>query len=173
MYVSYETSQRLACDAATVVMRHGPDGSVLDVGRRTRTIPPAIRRALDARDTRCQFPGCTARRCDAHHLVHWADGGPTSLDNLLLLCRTHHRAVHEAGFAVKRDLDGAMTFVRPDGTRLGRVAPAIRWLGASQADARRDPLGPTSARLATAGITIDRSSTPCWDGTPFNVAVGD
>jgi 5-methylcytosine-specific restriction endonuclease McrA len=77
-------------------MRHDADG-VLDVGRKTRTIPLSIRRALTARDAGCRFPGCTSRRCDAHHLTHWADGGATSVDNLVLLCRRHHRAVHEGG----------------------------------------------------------------------------
>ncbi|MPZ21117.1 MAG: DUF222 domain-containing protein [Luteitalea sp.] len=73
-YVSAETSRRIACDASTVVMRHAPDGTVLDVGRKRRTIPPAIRRALTACDRHCQFPACSARYCDAHHIVHWADG---------------------------------------------------------------------------------------------------
>jgi hypothetical protein len=97
MNVSAETSRRIACDASVVVMRHTVDGSVLDVGRKTRTIPPAIRRALLARDSGCHFPGCTARRCDGHHIRHWADGGPTTLHNLALLCRRHHRA------SMKRD----------------------------------------------------------------------
>jgi len=83
--------------AAVVVMRHAADGSVLDVGRKTRTIPPAMRRALAARDSRCGLPGCGARQCVAHHVRHWADGGETRLDNLVLLCRRHHRAVHEGG----------------------------------------------------------------------------
>ena len=95
--VSAETSRRLSCDASVVVMREGADGSVLDVGRRTRTVPTPIRRALTARDSRCRFPGCTARRCDAHHITHWADGGSTSLDNLMLLCRRHHTLLHEGG----------------------------------------------------------------------------
>ena len=77
---STETSQRLACDASLVHMRHDADGAVLDVSRKTRTIPPSIRRALAARDTGCRFPGCTSRRCDAHHLTHWAVGGVTRLD---------------------------------------------------------------------------------------------
>ena len=85
--VSAETSRRLACDAAVVVMRHAGDGAVLDVGRRTRTVPPALRRALEARDRRCRFPGCQARRCDSHHVEHWADGGATKLSNLVRLCR--------------------------------------------------------------------------------------
>ena len=95
--VSTATAQRLACDAGKVVMTHGTGGQVLDVGRKTRTIPPALRRALAARDRRCRFPGCTARRCDAHHVRHWAHGGATRLDNLVQLCRRHHRAVHEGG----------------------------------------------------------------------------
>ena len=85
--VSAETSRRVACDAAVVVMQHAPDGAILDIGRKTRTIPPALRRALQARDRQCRFPGCHARRCDAHHVQHWADGGATRLDNLVLLCR--------------------------------------------------------------------------------------
>ena len=86
-YVSAETSRRVACDAAKVVLTHGCNDRALDVGRKTRTVPPALRRALTARDRRCRFPGCTARHCDAHHVRHWAQGGATSLDNLLLLCR--------------------------------------------------------------------------------------
>jgi hypothetical protein len=98
LHVSAETSERLGCDASMVVMRHDGVGRALDVGRRRRTIPSHIRRALAARDVTCRFPGCTSRRCDAHHVEHWAHGGATRLDNLLLLCRRHHRAVHEGGF---------------------------------------------------------------------------
>ena len=87
IHVSAATAERLACDAATVEMQHGPDGQVLDVGRKTRTISPALRRALAARDRLCRFPGCQAHRCDAHHIRHWAHGGTTALDNLVLLCR--------------------------------------------------------------------------------------
>ena len=103
-------------------MHHDADGAVIDVGRKTRTIPPSIRRALAARDTGCRFPGCTSRRCDAHHVDHWADGGVTRLDNLVLLCRRHHRAVHEGGFAVIRGHNGVLTFRRPDGAPL-QVTP--------------------------------------------------
>ena len=87
IHVSAETARRVACEAATVTMRHGPGGEILDVGRRTRTVPPALRRALAARDGQCRFPGCGNRRCDSHHVQHWADGGRTALDNLVLLCR--------------------------------------------------------------------------------------
>jgi len=86
-HVSAETSRRLACDAAKVEMRHGANGAILDVGRRTRTIPPALRRALAHRDGGCRFPGCNLTFCDAHHVEHWADGGETKLDNLVQLCR--------------------------------------------------------------------------------------
>ena len=86
--VSAETSRRLACDTALVRMEHGPGGTIFDVGRRTRTIPPALRRALEARDRGCRFPGCGLRFTDGHHVKHWADGGETSLGNCLLLCHT-------------------------------------------------------------------------------------
>jgi hypothetical protein len=96
--VSAETSRRLTCDASVVPIGHGADGSILGVGRRTRTISPALRRALEARDGGCRFPGCGLRFTDAHHVRHWADGEETSLDNLLLLCSHHHRLVHEQGW---------------------------------------------------------------------------
>ncbi|TFG61628.1 MAG: HNH endonuclease, partial [Gemmatimonadales bacterium] len=99
--VSAETSRRLACDASVVAIKHGTDGSVLRVGRRTRTISPALRRALEARDQGCRFPGCGLRFTDAHHVKHWADGGETALSNLLLLCAHHHRLVHEEGWKVE------------------------------------------------------------------------
>ena len=80
IHVGMEAARRVACDAGLVVLRHAPDGGVLDVGRRTRTVPTALRRALEGRDrNQCQFPGCNSRHCDAHHVVHWADGGATQL----------------------------------------------------------------------------------------------
>jgi len=99
--VSAETSRRLACDASVVEVRHDGEGRILDVGRRRRSIPPAIRRALEVRDRGCLFPGCGSRFCDAHHIVHWADGGETSLDNLVLLCHHHHRLLHEEGLRLQ------------------------------------------------------------------------
>jgi hypothetical protein len=79
-------------------MRHDADGRVVEVGARTRTIPPALRRALQHRDKTCRFPGCNVRIAEGHHVRHWAHGGPTKLSNLALLCRRHHRAVHEEGY---------------------------------------------------------------------------
>ncbi len=118
--VPAETSRRLTCDAGVVQVTAGTDGSVLDVGRRTRTVPPAVRRALQVRDGGCRFPGCGLRFTEAHHLVHWADGGETTLDNLVLLCRFHHRRVHEDGFGVRRGPDGGARFFDPKGRTIGR-----------------------------------------------------
>ena len=160
--VSAETSRRVACDAALVVMPHAPDGAILDVGRKTRTIPPALRRALQARDRQCRFPGCHARRCDAHHVRHWADGGATRLDNLVLLCRRHHRAVHEEGFTVRLDPAGDAEFCWPDGRPFPAVPPPPRWSG--------PPLAPTDARLAASAIVIDAdTATPDWHGERLDV----
>ena len=102
-------------------MRHDTNGHVLEIGARTRTIPPALRRALHHRDRTCRFPGCGARFGQGHHIRHWAHGGPTTLSNLALLCRRHHRAVHEEGYQVTRLPDGALEFRRPD----GRIVPDV------------------------------------------------
>jgi hypothetical protein len=120
-HVSAETSRRLACDASRVVMRHDEEGRAVEIGARTRTIPPALRRALHHRDHGCRFPGCGVRFGQGHHLQHWAEGGPTTLSNLALLCRRHHRAVHEEGYQVAREPDGALQFRRPDGRPLPEV----------------------------------------------------
>jgi hypothetical protein len=109
------TVQRLCCDGAVVAVVEG-NGRVLDVGRKQRTVPTALKRALLARDRGCTFPGCHHQRfLEAHHVRHWADGGETSLDNLLTLCGTHHALIHEGGFSVERRADGSCYFVRPDG----------------------------------------------------------
>ncbi|HUE84703.1 MAG TPA: DUF222 domain-containing protein, partial [Vicinamibacterales bacterium] len=113
--VSGETCRRLACDGSIVNVAHDRDGSVLDVGRRTRTIPPALRRALDVRDRGCRFPGCGLRFTDAHHVRHWADGGQTSLSNCLLLCTYHHTLVHERGWRVEWWGRARPVFIDPRG----------------------------------------------------------
>jgi Domain of unknown function (DUF222)/HNH endonuclease len=120
--VCAESARRMACDASLLAILHGPKGE-LDVGRKSRVIAPAMRRALRERDEgRCRFPGCeNASWVDAHHIVHWAHGGATKLDNLILLCGRHHRLLHEGGFGVSRKLDGSLVFRRPD----GRVVPAV------------------------------------------------
>jgi len=114
-HVSQETSRRIACDASVVRLTSDRDGSVLDAGRKTRTIPPAVRRALNVRDRGCRFPGCGLRFTDAHHVRHWADGGPTSLSNCLLLCQHHHTLVHEGGWRVEWWGDARPVFIDPRG----------------------------------------------------------
>ncbi|HEX2253418.1 MAG TPA: DUF222 domain-containing protein [Thermoanaerobaculia bacterium] len=145
--VSAETSRRLSCDAAKVEMRHAADGSVLDVGRRTRTIPLAMRRALAARDGGCRFPGCELKLCDAHHVEHWADGGETKLDNLVQLCRHHHRAVHEGGFTVQVLADGEVRFEHPNGLEL-MPAPPLPPL-------EDDPFDAFQEMLAAEAVDVD------------------
>ena len=113
-HVTAETSRRITCDASIVRLHEDEDGGPLSIGRKSRTIPPAIRRALRARDDGCRFPGCTHRSfLDGHHIEHWADGGETGLDNLVQLCRHHHRLVHEGGFHCGKDEQGKLQFRDP------------------------------------------------------------
>lgn len=155
--VAAETSRRMACDAAVVEMVHGkpealhgkPEavhgktptpgdvatrgpragGQVLSVGRKTRTVPPHIRRALEERDRGCRFPGCASRFTDAHHVRHWADGGETRLSNLLLLCRRHHRAVHEGRVRVCTDRAGLALFFTRKGRAMADAPEATGMIG--------------------------------------------
>ncbi|MCK5649847.1 MAG: DUF222 domain-containing protein, partial [Gemmatimonadetes bacterium] len=121
--VSAETSRRIACDVGLVKIAHGADGQIVGAGRRSRTIPPSVRRALEARDRGCRFPGCGLRFTDAHHVKHWADGGETSLRNTVLLCKVHHRAVHEGGVRVCIDMNQQIVFITPRGRALLDVPP--------------------------------------------------
>ena len=164
LHLGKEAARRVACDAGIVVLRHAAGGEVLDVGRRSRTVPSAMRRALQSRDRgQCQFPGCDSRHCDAHHVEHWADGGETRLQNLVLACRFHHRALHEGGFrVVPADTEGQFRFLRPDGTPLPAEPPMASWEGA--------PLAPTDARLAAAGVSIGpHTATPEWYGESLDL----
>lgn len=141
-----DTVRRLCCDGAVsgLLERHE---RVLSVGRRTRAIPPSMRRALLRRDGGCRFPGCTAHRfVDGHHIRHWAEGGETALDNLVLLCTHHHRLVHEGGFTVEPDAAG-FTFRTPAGRTVGASPEHV---------SAETPL----PRVAPAGWG--------WDGTPMD-----
>jgi hypothetical protein len=110
------TVKRLCCDGAVTALVHDDSGRPLDVGRKQRVVSGALKKAVFARDRACTFPGCHHTRfLDVHHVEHWADGGETNLDNLLVLCTTHHTLVHDAGFAIRRHRDGRWYFVRPDG----------------------------------------------------------
>jgi hypothetical protein len=111
-HVSAETSERLGCDCCKTNIEDDENGEPLNIGRRSRTIPPAMRRALKARDGGCRFPGCTNHKfVDGHHIQHWSKGGETSLDNLVLLCRHHHHLVHEGGFDCRKSKDNEIYFV--------------------------------------------------------------
>lgn len=119
-----ETARRLACDASRVILIENTKGEPLNIGRKTRGIPPAIQRALNACDQGCRFPGCCNKRfVDAHHIHHWAHGGETKLSNLVTLCRFHHRAVHEGGIQILILDDGALRFLKPDGSALDSTHP--------------------------------------------------
>lgn len=123
--IDAQTARRLACDASVMRVVMSARSEPLDVGRRTPLVPPAMRRAVVLRDRRCRFPGCDRRHtwCDAHHVVHWADGGATAAHNLVLLCRPHHRIVHESGRFLLEMEDGRPVFRRSDGTVLEDSAP--------------------------------------------------
>ncbi len=133
--LAQETVRRIACDSALVRILESGAGEPLDVGRKTRVIPPALRRALKRRDKQCRFPGCThSRHLHWHHCRHWADGGPTALANLIGLCHFHHALLHEGGYFVVKDGDD-FVFCRPDGSR---VPPVDDSLAKAIARARRD-----------------------------------
>lgn len=156
--IPIETARRLSCDASVVKILENGEGEPLDVGRKTRTIAPALRRALKSRDQGCVFPGCTHKRyVDGHHIHHWAEGGETKLSNLVSLCRTHHRAVHEGGIAIHRLDDGAWRFTRRSGEILHSCAPG-----------RSRPLGDWAQLPAThreQGLHIDaRTAVTRWRG---------
>ncbi|MDJ0953500.1 MAG: DUF222 domain-containing protein [Acidimicrobiia bacterium] len=111
-----ETMRRLICDARLQVSVENDDGTVVGVGRTTRNIPPWLARLIRRRDEGCRFPGCNRTRwIHIHHLIHWADGGPTDLDNLISLCPYHHRMLHEGRWALSGDPNGRVTWIRPDG----------------------------------------------------------
>ena len=162
-HVPAGTSRRLACDAETVEVKRGRNGSVLDVGRRQRTVGWRLRKALDVRDGGCRFPGCGSRYTQAHHAIPWSEGGETKLDNLILLCRFHHRAVHEGGWRVEMGEAGAACFRNPTGRAVPAVPPA-----------REDVRAP---RTADAGLGnwhrqegIDPwTATSLWMGDPLDL----
>ena len=143
-------------------MRHDEDGRTVEVGARTRTIPPALRRALHARDRGCRFPGCGLPFGQGHHVRHWAHGGPTTLANLAMLCRRHHRAVHEEGYQVDRQPDGALQFRRPDGRLLPEVPPP--------AAVPADLVQALRARHDAEGLRLHaRTELPGWLGERLDV----
>lgn len=140
-----ETVRRLCCDGMVIPIRDGENGTPLSLGRKRRTISTALKRALLSRDVHCRFPGCThARFVDAHHVQHWALGGETSLENLMLLCSHHHRLVHEGGFRIITDHEGKRFFRRPD----GRAVPASGYRVEDTTDTHREILAVSSEASA-------------------------
>ncbi len=118
--ISADTARRIACDCSVMALLE-KDGIPLKLARTRRTISPALRRVVEARDRHCVWPGCTNTRCiDGHHVKHWIDDGETDPDNVTLLCRRHHRLVHEGGYTMSFDGKVA-TFFRPDGSEVERV----------------------------------------------------
>ena len=179
--VAVETARRLGCDGALIGVVEGEKGEPLAVGRRTRAVPPAIRRALRVRDGGCRFPGCDRSRfVHAHHVQHWADGGETKLDNLVTLCSQHHRLVHEGGYGV-RMTDGEIQFTRPN----GRVMPSAgKPLGAFPRERHCGGEGSTKPSCrggealakskAARGLDIDAQTARCgWMGErmDYNTAI--
>jgi hypothetical protein len=153
-----EVVRRLACDGALVsILESG--GRPLSVGRRTRAIPPALRRALRSRDRGCRFPGCThSRHLHAHHIRHWAHGGPTEVENLVQLCSYHHRLVHEGGYRVEVEEGRRLRFRRPDGREVagaGGVGPAWGPGLVAQHRRRGSENGPDTCRPQSAGDRLD------------------
>jgi hypothetical protein len=151
-----ETVRRLGCEAGLVPVVHDGD-EILSVGRKTRAVPPAIRRALRLRDRGCRFPGCThTRHVDAHHVHHWADGGETKLSNLVELCGRHHRLLHEGGYGLHPTDDGALVFTRPDGTRIPDVPRPMVLTG--------DPVEDLHVAHRRLGVSAETHRCS-WDGS--------
>jgi hypothetical protein len=152
-----ETIRRLGCEAGLVPVLHD-GGEILSVGRKTRAVPPAIRRALRLRDRGCRFPGCThTRHVDAHHVRHWADGGETKLSNLVELCGRHHRLLHEGGYGLRATDDGALVFTRPDGERIPDVPRPLVLTG--------DPVAVLAAGHHRDDVSAETFRCE-WDGAP-------
>ena len=156
--VSAEAFRRVACDCGLVPVGHDKTGTTMSIGRRSRSIPPAIRRALLLRDRGCAFPGCTHNRfLHGHHIQHWLHGGVTSVDNLSLLCSHHHHLVHEGGWSVERTANGELCFKAPDGHELPAV-PAQ--------EATKDALEFLHEWAEDRGLDLGADTNmPLWDGT--------
>ena len=156
--VSAEALRRVACDCGLVAVGHDKTGNTMSIGRRSRSIPPAIRRALLLRDRGCAFPGCTHNRfLHGHHIQHWLHGGETSLNNICFVCSHHHHLVHEGGWSVERTADGDLCFRAPDGGAL----PAI-----PERKACEDALVFLHEWAEARGLDIGADTNmPLWDGT--------
>jgi hypothetical protein len=165
-HIAAETARRLACDASVVAIVEDEHGEPLSVGRKTRSIPPALHRALRSRDRGCRFPGCcNTRYVDAHHIHHWAHGGETKLSNLITLCRFHHRAVHEGKVVIQILDDSAVRFLRPTGESFDSVAPGHNHTIGDWSELPR--------QHEQHNVFIDaRTAVTRWDGEPMDFSMG-
>ena len=167
--------KRLVDDASLVTVLEDGKGNVLNVGRKTRTIPPAIRRALTTRDGGCRFPGCCeSKYVDAHHIHHWCDGGVTSLDNLVLLCRRHHRLVHEEGYGIVMADTGKPVFTTPAGRAMAQARyPQFPAIVASNVSAETETLFALEREHEECGLAIDaQTAITGWLGEPMDYSLG-
>jgi hypothetical protein len=162
-WISEQAARRLACDAGIVEVTRSREGDTLSVGRKRRTTPAPMKRALLDRDKKCRFPGCDNRLfVQAHHIEHWINGGETRLDNLITLCSFHHTFLHEAGYRIEWENDDPVFYtpkgfvVRPQPERCLLTAEEMGWPAIR--DANED-----------FGVVIDeRTNFPDWDGLPVN-----
>jgi hypothetical protein len=159
--ISWAAARRLACDAGVVRLLEEASGAPLSVGRKTRTIPGAMKRALLRRDRCCRFPGCTNRLfVEGHHIQHWADGGETDLANMMLLCGHHHRFVHEYGYSISFSETGEATFFDPAGISVAPVPPR----------AQPANLGWPAIKHRNAPLDITAGTPACgWDGSRIDL----
>ena len=165
--------RQLACDASRRTVLENERGEVLNIGRRSRTVPRRIGHALRVRDGGCRFPGCgQSRWTDAHHIRHWADGGETSLENLVTLCRYHHRSLHRGEYGIERGKDGTSIFLDGTGSRMpSTIHPQfanersaterVQRLRAKHAD-RGVEIDATTAVTAWQGERMDYSTAIEW-----------
>ena len=171
-WVAPEVARQLACDAALTTVLENDRGEVLNIGRRSRTVPRRIAHALRIRDGGCRFPSCGQRRwTDAHHIRHWADGGETSLDNLVTLCRYHHRSLHGGEFRIERGAGGELKFIGHDGQA---IAPTLhpQFPGVGNAAAATQRLKDDNRER---GVAIDRrTAVTRWTGErmDYSLCVG-
>jgi hypothetical protein len=159
-HISNATLRRLACDARLQLAVEESDRGVVGIGRTSRSIPGWLRKLVLARDGGCRFPRCHRRRwVHVHHIVHWADDGPTDLDNLITLCGYHHRLLHNAGWRISGDPQHDVEFVRPNGS-LYRYddshIPGVEFLWLKQGD-------PGPALAAGVEVNIDALPSTNWD----------
>lgn len=160
-----DTLRKIACDCGLVAAVRGDDGHVLALSTKRRTVSEPLRRALMLRDRHCAFPGCQCRLyLEAHHVRHWLDGGETRLDNLVLLCWTHHALLHREGFRAE-NIDGKVHFYEPSGREIPMEPQPPPYRG--------DPTQDIAAAQGEAGVHIDaRTALPEWDGTRRDIPGG-